>query len=184
MTASLEFAFASLLGPPGLMQVIFDATNQPVLGCRAFSSLLLTLWRELLRHLSWSAVQTIRGMHAVSNVPILTAEHFLLAIHRVLSCADVRSTVRGAADRLPPCDHASLFLLDLLPSVHAQAWDTAVRQALDPVLTGSTFSATVSNSTIVESRDLSTAGMVEGYGFSINGCVPVPKPGSFTWRPS
>jgi len=59
----------------------------------------------------------------------------------------------------------------LIPSVRMQAWDTAVGQALDPVLTGSTFNATVTNFTVVQSRDLSTAGMVEGYGFSINGRV-------------
>ncbi len=33
MTASLDFDFASLLGPPGLTQVSLAATDQPVTGC-------------------------------------------------------------------------------------------------------------------------------------------------------
>ena len=119
----------------------------------------------------------------VSDTPISIVEDCLPAAHQELSSADVRPPLCDALDRLLlPCDRASRFLLHLLPSVHAQAWDTAVGQALDAVLTGSTFSATVSNSTIVQSRDLSTAGMVEGYGFSINGRVPVPRPACFMWR--
>jgi len=70
-----------------------------------------------------------------------------------------------------PMTALSALLRSLCANVRTQAWDTAVGQALDSVLTGSTFSGTVSNSTLVQNRDLSTAGIVEGYGFSINGCV-------------
>ena len=53
----------------------------------------------------------------------------------------------------------------------AQAWDIAVGEELGPMLTGSTFNATVSNFSAVMEPSLSTAGVIESYGFSVNGCV-------------
>lgn len=50
-----------------------------------------------------------------------------------------------------------------------QAWDTAVGQELDPMLTGSTFNAVVANFTAVLNPNISTAGVVQGYGFPVNG---------------
>ncbi len=45
-------------------------------------------------------------------------------------------------------------------------------QQLNAMLTGTTFDAMVSNFTATLDPAISSAGIVQGYGFAVNGCAP------------
>ena len=97
---------------------------------------------------------------------------------RVIGCGfgqTLVADVRCAPARLLPCDGAGRLLPQSVERALAQAWNVAVGQELDPKLMGPTFNATVSAFTAVQKRDLSTAGMVEGYGLPVNGYASVTK---------